>query len=663
MSQRMRSWVPAAIAGTALLLAAAALWIALGTVGWEQSLSSYGLSVSLIGLAMALIGALVIRDAPGNVIGVLFAASGLWAVLQGLCLALSTVLPAGSTAQLVMVIVQGVWPPSVLVFLLVAQLYPDGRPMSSRWRAPLVVSVAGAIVSTLALVTSQHVVDGYDGLVNPLAVQLPDAVFGVLAAGGALLVVGIGVAALVGQVLRMRREAGAQRARIAWLVSAVLLMMVSFLGPPPALAIVMQLAAIGCMGVGIVRHRLFDIESVLSRSLVYAVAIVLSLLAALVAAALMGSLSGVGIVPALAAALTALILATLFGRMRRRIDWLLFGRRNEPGAALAILGDRLADVPAPDDVLPVVVATLRESLRLPFVAVTLVGEEEPAATSGRRVDHVATYPLQYGGAPVGSLELGIRRGERGLSAADERLVVTFAAQAGAAAHGAQVTRDLRRSRERLVVAREEERRVMRRELHDGIGPTLAGMSLGLQSLVRSAATEDQRRLAGDILAQAQQSLAEVRTLSRDLRPAALDELGLEAAVRHHAQMAGRMSGGRPEVHVLVGDLPQLPAAVEVAAFRIVQEGITNATRHADADTCSVQITSNGSLVVMVDDNGSGAPPAHAGAGLRSMQERAEELGGECTVTFSPGTGTRVRAVLPLPRHPWQEPPEREGSAP
>ena len=174
------------------------------------------------------------------------------------------------------------------------------------------------------------------------------------------------------------------------------------------------------------------------------------------------------------------------------------------------------------------------------------------------------------------------------------------------------------------------------------------MSLGLESLVSGAATEDQANLAATLLAQARQSLDEVRRMARDLRPAPLDELGLAEALRQHGRMAARMSGGRPDVQILVPDqLPELPAAVEVAAFRIAQEAIANTTRHARASECTVEVSVNGALVVSVRDNGCGAPPTGGGTGLRSMRDRADQLGGACTVTFQRGHGTTVRAELPL----------------
>ena len=231
---------------------------------------------------------------------------------------------------------------------------------------------------------------------------------------------------------------------------------------------------------------------------------------------------------------------------------------------------------------------------------------------------------------------------------DARLVQTLAAQAGSVAHSAQSARELRRSREQLVVVREEERRALRRELHDGLGPTLAGMSLGLQSLARGATDDEQARLAADLLAQSRRGLEEVRRMARDLRPAALDELGLAESLRQHAQTVRRMSGGALDVEViLASELPELPAAVEVAAYRISQEALSNTTRHADATRCVIDLSVNGSLVVSIADDGSGVAPLVSGTGLRSMRERADELGGVCTVTFRPGIGTEVLAQLPL----------------
>jgi signal transduction histidine kinase len=645
----MRSWIPALVAGTAVVLTTSALAMGLSAAGWEASLASYSISAAIIGMAMALIGALVLREARGNVIGVLLSAAGLWATFGAMCSALSAVLADGSSLRWVLIFVQGVWPPTVFLFLLVPQLYPDGHVMSRRWRIPFVAAVIASIVSSVALITSQHVFDGYpDAPANPLAVAIPEGVLGAVAAVGALIVVGTTLAAVVGHMLRLRRLHGADRARIAWLVSAVVLMIAAFVGTSPTVALVIELASLACLGIGIVRYQLFDIEEVFTRGLVFIAVVLAALVAALVTATLLGTRSDVGIGPLLAATVTAVVLAFAFRRLTARVDRLMFGRRNDPISAVTLLGERLAAAVQPEDALPVIVITLRESLRLPYSAVFLEGEETPAAESGERSVRVVEFPLQYAGRTVGLLQLGIRRGERDLAPPDRRLVLTFASQAGTAAQSAQVARALRRSREGLVLAREEERRLLRRELHDGVGPALAGISLGLQSLTRSLADDRQRQLSADLLEQAQRSLEELRTVARELRPAALDELGLVAAVRQHAALASRLTGGQPSVFVEAPEeLPSLNAAVEVAAFRIVQEGLSNAIQHAEASRCDVALAVGESLVVTLRDDGSGRRPDEAGAGLRSMRERAEELGGQCVVTFVPGTGTCVRAVLPL----------------
>ena len=218
-----------------------------------------------------------------------------------------------------------------------------------------------------------------------------------------------------------------------------------------------------------------------------------------------------------------------------------------------------------------------------------------------------------------------------------------------AAHAALLTEDLRASRERLVTAREEERRRLRRDLHDGLGPALAaiGMRAGAaESLVR----EDPARAAAllaELQAEVTTAVADVRRLVDALRPPAIDEVGLVGALRLAADRLD--SPGAPQLVVEAdGGLPELPAAVEVAAYRIGTEAMTNAVRHASAATCSLRLVGGSDLTVVVEDDGRGMPSVpRAGVGLTSMRERAAELGGECRVEARPGGGTRVVARLPL----------------
>lgn len=188
---------------------------------------------------------------------------------------------------------------------------------------------------------------------------------------------------------------------------------------------------------------------------------------------------------------------------------------------------------------------------------------------------------------------------------------------------------------------------MRRDLHDDLAPSLAALALGVSTsvdLVSSdpvAATSLLRQLEDAI----RTTVGDVRRLVYDLRPPALDELGLLEAIRDRAR---QWSGHGLEVTVDgAADLPPLPAAVEVAAYRIIQEALMNVTRHARAQRCIIRLAMVNGLEIEVEDDGAGLPPEHTtGVGLHSMRERAEELGGSMAIESQPGHGTTVRAYLP-----------------
>jgi signal transduction histidine kinase len=207
-----------------------------------------------------------------------------------------------------------------------------------------------------------------------------------------------------------------------------------------------------------------------------------------------------------------------------------------------------------------------------------------------------------------------------------------------------------RSRGRIVAAREEERRRLRRDLHDGLGPTLAAIGLKLD-LARERAESDSAALApllDEIRTDVRSVISDVRRLARELRPPTLDSLGLAGAIGQQAAALGGGSGP-PIVVEVDGPLPVLPAAVEVVAYRIATEAMANVVRHAGASSCVVRLAvDRDGLVVEVSDDGSGIDPsAPSGVGLRSIDERAAEVGGEVDLVARPGGGTIVRARLPL----------------
>jgi len=270
-------------------------------------------------------------------------------------------------------------------------------------------------------------------------------------------------------------------------------------------------------------------------------------------------------------------------------------------------------------------------------------------------------PLTSSGEHVGDLVIAPRRPGETFNQADRRLLAGLAHHAGAAVHAADLTTQLQRSRERLVTAREEERRRIRRDLHDGLGPVLAGIAMQLDAARRL--TRRDQDAAGQLLQhlreQTQAAIADIRRLVYDLRPPALDDLGLTGALAQHAASCSAPGGLQVSINTGPG-LPALPAAAEVAAYRIATEAVTNVTRHAGARTATVKLTAgDGVLQVEVTDDGRGVSPVHrAGVGLASMRERAEELGGSCTLLPRPGGGSILFARLPL-AGPVPTPPPAE----
>jgi two-component system NarL family sensor kinase len=268
---------------------------------------------------------------------------------------------------------------------------------------------------------------------------------------------------------------------------------------------------------------------------------------------------------------------------------------------------------------------------------------------------VIRLPLIYQSETIGQLVVAPRAPGEALSPMDRHLLENIAHQAGMAVHAVNLTADLQRSRQRLVTAREEERRRLRRDLHDGLGPNLASQGLKLAALNQFLEKDPSSAipLLEQVMKQNQSTVEDVRRLVYGLRPPALDELGLVAAIRDHVAGMDGKSSLQIEVIEPTEGLPPLSAAVEVAAYRIILEALTNVIRHAKAKRCIIRLSlqpteSNRTFQVEIQDDGIGMPDTRrAGIGTRSMRERAEELGGTCIIEASKGTGTRVCVKIPL----------------
>ncbi len=402
----------------------------------------------------------------------------------------------------------------------------------------------------------------------------------------------------------------------------------------------------------ILRYRLWEIDIVVNRTLVYG-ALTLSLVVMYaLGVSLLGALfqsANNFFVSLIMTGIVAVIFQPLRERLQRGVNRLMYGQRDEPYAVVAQLGKRVEATPAPDAMLYALVETIAQALKLPYVAIeTGMGENARiAAAYGNAAERVRRLPMQYQTETVGHLLVASRRADENLNAADLNLLTTVAQQIGTTVHAVQLTAELQHSRERLVMAREEERRRIRRDLHDGLGPALAALAMEADTarvfVRRDAARAEQ--LLDEIVVKAQNAIQDVRRLVYNLRPPALDELGLVGALKQHiASLSGRMqiAFDAPET------MPPLPAAVEVAVFRIAQEALNNVVKHAHAQHCTVRIEWNDALELEIRDDGQGIPPdARSGVGLLSMRERASELGGTCAIEKLPKGGTRVLARLPI----------------
>ena len=408
------------------------------------------------------------------------------------------------------------------------------------------------------------------------------------------------------------------------------------------------------VAVTIVRHGAFDFDVAIRRSLVYGGLTVAVIVVYVVAATALGAVLGSASLFAtslLATGVAALAALPLRDGLQRAVGRFVYGDRDEPVRAIRRLGERLELSVDPESMPRVVVDTVADALRLPYVGLELgsAPANRLAAERGERPDGIVERALTFHGQPVGRLLVAARGPGDPLSTSDLRLLDDLAQQIGIAAHAALLTEDLRASRERLITAREEERRRLRRDLHDGLGPALAGIGMragAAESLVRED-PERASQLLAELQAEITDAVADVRRLVDALRPPAIDEVGLVGALRLAATRLD--APGAPTLVVEAeGSLPDLPAAVEVAAYRIGTEAMTNAVRHAGAASCSLRLVGGDDLTVVVEDDGRGLPnQPRAGVGLTSMRERAAELGGECRVEARPGGGTRVVARLPL----------------
>ena len=627
-------------------------------LSFAQFRDSFALSNSAIGLSCAVSGVLIAWQRPRNPLGWILLAAG---AFQGGTAAMSPLLTAGVQQDWPEPVIRTLttvflysWPWSIGLCLPLALLvFPDGRLPGPRWRWVGWATLASGVLFVAQLGS------GPAGLLDDGRVRswLELSFYGDLAPlwqFSGVLTFGVFLASLLGLVLRYRRGDEQLRRQLLWLVLAVIVLLVvlTVWGPGeggPFVLILLCIALVpASMTIAVLRHQLLDIRLAVSRTVLY------GLLTAGVIGTYLGLVAGADLILRREVGLGGSVVATLVitagfnpvrVRLQRLVDRAVYGDRADPVRAVSRLGERMASSGATDpaDVLHVV----REALRLPFAAIRSDGVER--AAHGAAPELLETVPLAYRGEQVGELVVGVRSGQRSLNRSDRAVLQLLATPLAVAVRATALSEAVQRSREQIVAAREEERRRLRRDLHDGLGPVLTGMAFQIDAATNLLRTDPDRALAllGRLRIQAGDAIDDVRRLVYELRPPSLDELGLVGALRRQAE---QLDGIGLDVTVAAPEeLPPLPAAVEVAAYRIAVEALTNAVRHSGADRIRTEVVVNGALEITVsDDGGPTGDPWRPGVGMTTMRERATEIGGTCVVGPAlDGSGGQVRARLPL----------------
>jgi signal transduction histidine kinase len=560
---------------------------------------------------------------------------------------------------------------AVLVGPVVLALLPDRSVSSARRRVAMVVGITGA-----ALMVLPHLTAAWPAALgsNPLDLDDETALGRLVTAGGHVGTVIVDLVATAALVLLgrgwWRRRRTSDDPLPAWLLAGAAAAWLAVVPPsvvvigehlpaPDVIQPLLLLATVPLLVIGalveIVRAASPDVEQASHRFVEW------MLLAAGIVVIYTGLVAGLGRLvggsgPTWFLVATTGAIALLMEPARRKarslVDRLVFGARDDP---LALVRQVMEHVSAADDgeeLLPALAASLGREMRLDSVAIDVAGHDgwERAAAFGHTAPHTEEMPLCHHDEVVGRLVVGWTDAPS-LRPRDAATLHELAAPLALAVSWVRLAADLRRSSLAVVSAREEERRRLRRDLHDGLGPALTGISLGLHTSIRQLERAAERvdvsaslalltRLASEVDA----TVVEVKRIVRDLRPSALDQLGLVGAVTEFA----RSLDDAVQLHLeLPRQEPALPAAVEVAVYRIVTEALTNVVRHAAAATCWLRIEARECVDIDVVDDGVGVPPdVPVGVGLTAMRERAEELGGTVTVAPNAPHGTRLHVRLP-----------------
>ncbi|WP_052226965.1 sensor histidine kinase [Microbacterium mangrovi] len=663
------------VAAAVFAVATEAVAVALSPVGparWNE------VAVAVAIAAYAAVGVLILWHRPRHPIGTIAAiVAPVWAVGEAL-VAWSAIMLAPSAgsdaapvgAALASVIgstLRGL--PWLVVVLWLPVRFPSGLPASTRLqKATERLALVTIAVFAVAQLFSPTLTDvRFATIRNPIGVPVAWGPAADLALAVAPLLATVGILLSLACLISTYRHGGPlDRQQTAVFGVAFLLpvsaFVVTFVGEtPPWLFGLSSVVLPVAIGVSVLQRRLYDIPLLADRTLTYAgLVIAISVLYAVV-------VGGVGMLlrqpdaqwlPWLGAAVIAVSFAPLRDALQGAANRLVYGQWSRPEEVISRTAGRLRDAAGTAGLLQSLVDELAAGLRLAHVGVRDASGAVLAAHGPETAEQDELALVAFG-ERVGTLVWT----RRPLRARDRELLRELAGQLGSVVHASGLLDAVRASQERIVVAGEEERRRLRRDLHDGLGPALAGLTLRVDA-VRNDVRDGRSPvdIEGQLLAVRggiQSTVVDVRRIVEGLRPPAIDELGLVDAVR---EFAAGLRGGGLDIRIDADPLPPLSAAAEVAIYRIIQEALNNVAGHAHAAHADVSLRVDAAeVVVTIVDDGTGIlAPRADGVGLHSMHERAATLGGDLTVDPREGIGTTVRARIPLDEH--ADRPRREAVA-
>jgi signal transduction histidine kinase len=691
------------IAGFAYLVIgfAVALAVMNGPALRNPDLAGAFVQAAVPSIAIALVGGLVASRQPRNPIGWLLLAGAGTTAVQGLAgqYAVHTLvadrgsLPGVEWVAWLGSTVGGLVYPGIVVLILL--LFPNGRLPSARWRLVMWIDIALAIVNNaLGLLDPAPIASpGVPSVPNPLLLAHIDGLemgpVGYAVFLGGLIVV---LAAAISLVIRLRRTSGAEREQVRWVAYALgTTVLISITYTLVGLAVpavqnnvvgnVIVTAGFGlglpaAIGVAMLRYHLYDIDIVISRTLVYGTLAVLITAVYVGIAVGIGTLVGSGGKPnlglsILATAIVAVGFQPARERLQRVANRLVYGKRATPYQVLSEFSGRVAEAYTAEDVLPRMAGVLRHGTgaELATVWVRAGGRLRQAAASPEPSQSAEPVELNGSSSPdipgadrsvlvrhqgevLGALTITKRRGES-ITPIEVKLMDDLAHQAGLVLKNVGLSADLharlvdlRASRQRLVAAQDDERRRLERNLHDGAQQHLVAIKvkLGIAEMLATRDPEKARAAVAELKHDADEALETLRDLARGIYPPLLADRGLPTALQAQARKATL------PVTIEADGIGRYPQDTEAALYFCILEALQNIQKYAEASSAMVRIREQGAqLCVEVADDGRGfdVSTTTRGNGLNNMEDRLDALGGTLEIASSPGNGTTLRAVIPV----------------